>query len=184
MGHQGAPWLERYNRKNEEKPDLAIDLLQLTKDMVVADLGAGTGYFTYRMAQKCSIVYAVDIQQEMLDLNSRQMKKKNINNVKFILGAEDKARLPVNSFDLVLLVDVYHELEYPYEIMKDIKESLNESGKVVLLEYRKEDPNIPIKPLHKMSIDQVVKEMNFIGLNLQLNIKKLPRQHMLVFSKS
>ena len=85
MGHLGAPWLERYSRKNEEKPDLAVDLLQLKKDMVVADLGAGTGYFTYRMAQKCSIVYAVDIQQEMLDLNARQMKKKNINNVKTIL---------------------------------------------------------------------------------------------------
>ena len=184
MGHLGAPWLERYSRKNEEKPDLAVDLLQLKKDMVVADLGAGTGYFTYRMAQKCSIVYAVDIQQEMLDLNAKQMKKKNINNVKFILGTKDKTRLPANSFDLVLLVDVYHELEYPYEIMKNIKQSLNDSGKVVLLEYRKEDPNVPIKPLHKMSIDQVVKEMNFIGLNLHLNIKKLPRQHMLVFSKS
>ena len=183
MGHLGASWLERKSRVDEENPNLAIDLLQLRKNMLVADLGAGTGYFTSKMAPKCSVVYAVDIQQEMLDLNEKQMIKKGIKNVKFILGSNNQTELPQNTLDLVLLVDVYHELENPYEIMNDIKLALNDSGKVVLLEYRKEDLNVPIKPLHKMSIDQVIKEMNFIGLKLHMNIQKLPRQHMLIFSK-
>ena len=183
MGHLGASWLERSTRIDEENPNLAIDLLQLRKDMLVADLGAGTGYFTSKMAPKCSIVYAVDIQQEMLDLNAKQMSKKGIKNVEFILGSNNQTGLPKNTLDLVLLVDVYHELENPYEIMNDIKLALNDSGKVVLLEYRKEDPSVPIKPLHKMSIDQMIKEMNFIGLKLHMNIQKLPIQHMLIFSK-
>jgi len=183
MGHLGASWLERSTRIDEENPNLAVDLLQLRKDMLVADLGAGTGYFTLKMAPKCSVVYAVDIQQEMLDLNAKQMSKKGIKNVEFILGSNNQTGLPQNTLDLVLLVDVYHELENPYEIMSDIKLALNDSGKVALLEYRKEDPNVPIKPLHKMSIDQVIKEMNFIGLKLHMNIQKLPRQHMLIFSK-
>ena len=151
--------------------------------MLVADLGAGTGYFTSKMAPKCSVVYAVDIQQEMLDLNAKQMSKKGIKNVEFILGSINQTRLPKNTLDLVLLVDVYHELENPYEIMNDIKLALNDSGKVVLIEYRKEDPSVPIKPLHKMGIDQMIKEMNFIGLKLHRNIQKLPIQHMLIFSK-
>ena len=183
MGHLGASWLERSTRVDEENPNLAIDLLQLRKDMLVADLGAGTGYFTSKMAPKCSVVYAVDIQQEMLDLNAKQMSKKGIKNVEFILGSNNQTGLPKNTLDLVLLVDVYHELENPYEIMNDIKLALNDSGKVVLLEYRKEDPSVPIKPLHKMSIDQMIKEMNFIGLKLHMNIQKLPIQHMLIFSK-
>ena len=183
MGHLGASWLERSTRVDEENPNLAIDLLQLRKDMLVADLGAGTGYFTSKLAPKCSVVYAVDIQQEMLDLNAKQMSKKGIKNVEFILGSNNQTGLPKNTLDLVLLVDVYHELENPYEIMNDIKLALNDSGKVVLLEYRKEDPSVPIKPLHKMSIDQMIKEMNFIGLKLHMNIQKLPIQHMLIFSK-
>jgi len=183
MGHLGASWLERSTRVDEENPNLAIDLLQLRKDMLVADLGAGTGYFTSKMAPKCSVVYAVDIQQEMLDLNAKQISKKGIKNVEFILGSNNQTGLPKNTLDLVLLVDVYHELENPYEIMNDIKLALNDSGKVVLLEYRKEDPSVPIKPLHKMSIDQMIKEMNFIGLKLHMNIQKLPIQHMLIFSK-
>ena len=183
MGHLGASWLERSTRVDEENPNLAIDLLQLRKDMLVADLGAGTGYFTSKMAPKCSVVYAVDIQQGMLDLNAKQMSKKGIKNVEFILGSINQTGLPKNTLDLVLLVDVYHELQNPYEIMNDIKLALNDSGKVVLLEYRKEDPSVPIKPLHKMSIDQMIKEMNFIGLKLHMNIQKLPIQHMLIFSK-
>jgi len=111
------------------------------------------------------------------------MSKKGIKNVEFILGSNNQTGLPKNTLDLVLLVDVYHELENPYEIMNDIKLALNDSGKVVLLEYRKEDPSVPIKPLHKMSIDQMIKEMNFIGLKLHMNIQKLPIQHMLIFSK-
>ena len=183
MGHLGASWLERSSRANEESPNLAVDLLDLKKDMIVADFGAGTGYFTSKLARKCSIVYAVDIQQEMLDLNAKQMRNKNINNVKFILGFTDQTGLPKNSLDLVILVDVYHELENPLEIMNDIKSSLNQTGKVALIEYRKEDPTVPIKPLHKMSVEQVVKEMRQVNLKLHSNIQELPRQHMLIFSK-
>ena len=183
MGHLGASWLERSSRANEESPNLAVDLLDLKKDMIVADFGAGTGYFTSKLARKCSIVYAVDIQKEMLDLNAKQMRNKNINNVKFILGFTDRTGLPKNSLDLVILVDVYHELENPLEIMNDIKSSLNQTGKVALIEYRKEDPTVPIKPLHKMSVEQVVKEMSQVNLKLHSNIQELPRQHMLIFSK-
>jgi len=183
MGHLGASWLERSSRANEESPNLAVDLLDLKKDMIVADFGAGTGYFTSKLARKCSIVYAVDIQQEMLDLNAKQMRNKNINNVKFILGFTDRTGLPKNNLDLVILVDVYHELENPLEIMNDIKSSLNQTGKVALIEYRKEDPTVPIKPLHKMSVEQVVKEMRQVNLKLHSNIQELPRQHMLIFSK-
>ena len=183
MGHLGASWLERSSRANEESPNLAVDLLDLKKDMIIADFGAGTGYFTSKLARKCSIVYAVDIQQKMLDLNAKQMRNKNINNVKFILGFTDRTGLPKNSLDLVILVDVYHELENPLEIMNDIKSSLNQTGKVALIEYRKEDPTVPIKPLHKMSVEQVVKEMRQVNLKLHSNIQELPRQHMLIFSK-
>ena len=183
MGHLGASWLERSSRANEESPNLAVDLLDLKKDMIIADFGAGTGYFTSKLAGKCSFVYAVDIQQEMLDLNAKQMRNKNINNVKFILGFTDRTGLPKNSLDLVILVDVYHELENPLEIMNDIKSSLNQTGKVALIEYRKEDPTVPIKPLHKMSVEQVVKEMRQVNLKLHSNIQELPRQHMLIFSK-
>ena len=107
-------------------------------------------------------MYQVDVQQEMLEINASQMRKKNITNVKYILGKTKSTNLPKSTFDLFLLVDVYHELEYPYEIMKDIKSSLKDDGVVVLLEYRKEDPSVPIKPLHKMSVKQVVKEMKYM----------------------
>ena len=184
MGHFGAPWLERSSRESEENPTLAVDLLQLTKKMVVVDFGAGSGYFTSKLAKRCSVVYAVDVQKEMLDLNASQMKKKGIGNVKYILGDVSSTNLPKNTFDLFLLVDVYHELEYPFEIMKDIKSTLKTKGKVVLLEYRKEDPSVPIKPLHKMSVKQVTREMQHAGFLLIENIQKLPRQHMLIFGKS
>ncbi|MBL45970.1 MAG: SAM-dependent methyltransferase [Candidatus Marinimicrobia bacterium] len=184
MGHYGAAWLDRSSREAEESPNLAVELLNLNKEMLVVDFGAGSGYFTSKLARQCSVVYAVDVQQEMLEINAAQMRKKNITNVKYVLGKTKYTNLPKNTFDLFLLVDVYHELEYPYEIMKDIKSTLKDDGVVVLLEYRKEDPSVPIKPLHKMSVKQVVKEMKNIGLTLIDNIQKLPRQHMLIFGKS
>ena len=125
-----------------------------------------------------------DVDGNLVGINVSQMRKKNITNIKFVLGKTKSTNLPKSTFDLFLLVDVYHELEYPYEIMKDIKSSLKDDGVVVLLEYRKEDPSVPIKPLHKMSVKQVVKEMKYIGLTLIDNIQKLPRQHMLIFGKS
>ena len=184
MGHFGAAWLERESRSVEENPKLAVKLLNLKKNMIVADFGAGTGYFTSHLAEQCSLVFAVDIQPEMIELNKKNMKSKNLKNVQYILNTPKKTKLPINSVDLVLLVDVYHELEFPFEVLNDMKKALKPNGLIVLLEFRAEDPRVPIKPLHKMSVSQISKEMNFIGLELFRNIQKLPRQHMLFFKRS
>ncbi len=184
MGHFGAAWLERKSRSVEENPMLAVELLNLKKNMIVADFGAGTGYFTSYLAEQCSLVFAIDIQPEMIELNKKNMKSKNLKNVEYILNTPKKTMLPTNSVDLILLVDVYHELEFPYEVLNDMKKSLKPNGLIVLLEFRAEDPRVPIKPLHKMSVSQISKEMNFIGMELFQNIQKLPRQHMLFFKQS
>tara|TARA_B100000575_G_scaffold10159_1_gene7496 strand:+ start:862 stop:1557 length:696 start_codon:yes stop_codon:yes gene_type:complete len=184
MGHFGAAWLERKSRSVEENPKLAVKLLNLKKNMIVADFGAGTGYFTSHLAEQCSLVFAIDIQPEMIELNKKNMKSKNLKNVEYILNTPKKTMLPTNSVDLILLVDVYHELEFPYEVLNDMKKSLKPNGLIVLLEFRAEDPRVPIKPLHKMSVSQISKEMNFIGMELFRNIQKLPRQHMLFFKQS
>ena len=184
MGHFGAAWLERESRSVEENPKLAVKLLNLKKNMIVADFGAGTGYFTSHLAEQCSLVFAVDIQPEMIELNKKNMKSKKFKNVQYILNTPKKTKLPINSVDLILLVDVYHELEFPFEVLNDMKKALKPNGLIVLLEFRAEDPRVPIKPLHKMSVSQISKEMNFIGLELFRNIQKLPRQHMLFFKQS
>ena len=184
MGHFGAAWLERESRSVEENPKLAVKLLNLKKNMIVADFGAGTGYFTSHLAEQCSLVFAVDIQPEMIELNKKNMRSKNLKNIQYILNTPKKTMLPINSVDLILLVDVYHELEFPFEVLNDMKKALKPNGLIVLLEFRAEDPRVPIKPLHKMSVSQISKEMNFIGLELFRNIQKLPRQHMLFFKQS
>ena len=140
MGHRGAGWLERSSREYEERPDLVIKALELGKSDIVADFGAGSGYFTKRLAPLCSLVYAIDIQKEMININKGQMNEAGIKNVLFILGNEKETNLPKESIDYLIMVDVYHELEFPYEIMKDIYSSMKNNGKVVLVEYRKEDP--------------------------------------------
>ena len=183
MGHMGASWLDRASREIEERPDLVINALGLNRNDVVADFGAGSGYFTAKIAPLCSLVYAVDIQREMIDLNKRKMKRKKIKNVNFILGGEKVTNLPKESIDYLIMVDVYHELEFPYEIMQDIYRAMKHDGKVVLVEYRKEDPKVMIKPLHKMSIMQIRKEMNNSGFELNSSFEGLPRQHMLFFNK-
>ena len=183
MGHFGAAWLERQSRSKEENPKLAVDLLNLNKSLVVADFGAGTGYFTSQLAKRCSLVYAVDIQSEMIQLNKKNMLLKNIQNVKYVINTPKQTNLPQNSVDLILLVDVYHELEFPFEVLNDMKNSLKNNGQIVLLEYRAEDPSVPIKALHKMSLKQITREMDYVGMKLSKNIQELPRQHMLVFSK-
>tara|TARA_B100001142_G_scaffold75582_1_gene76242 strand:+ start:548 stop:1243 length:696 start_codon:yes stop_codon:yes gene_type:complete len=183
MGHFGAAWLERKSRSVEENPQLAVNLLDLSKNMVVADFGAGTGYFTSQLASRCSLVFAVDIQPEMIEINKKNMSSKNIKNVKYVLNTSKVTGLPVNSVDVILLVDVYHELEFPYEVLNDMKKSLKSNGFIVLIEFRAEDPSVPIKALHKMSVSQISKEMKFVGMKLSRNIQNLPRQHMLVFSK-
>lgn len=185
MGHQGAAWLEREEREEQERTDLAVQLLPLENDAVVADIGAGTGYYTFKISERVpnGKVLAVDIQPEMLVLLEAKQKELGVKNVETILGKEDSPQLPKGAVDLVLFVDVYHELEYPFEMMENIVASLKPKGKVVLLEYRAEDPNVPIKKLHKMSAMQVIKEMKAVGLSFVENKAQLPWQHFMVFEK-
>ena len=193
MGHQAMMWLERDSREAEEKPALTVQKLELEPDDVVADIGAGTGYFSFRMARAVpqGKVYAVDIQPEMLDAMRLRLRyanaflkdDKNITNVETVLGQEDNPNLPPESIDLALMVDAYHEFAYPREMMEGIVRALKPGGRVVLLEYRKENPMIMIKPLHKMSQKQVKKELKEVGLKWQQTKEFLPEQHFLVFSK-
>lgn len=185
MGHQAMMWLERDSRAKEEKPELTVEKLELKSDDVVADIGAGTGYFSFRMAQQVpqGQVYAVDIQPEMLDAIAERQAINGISNVKTILGKEDDPNLPANSIDLALMVDAYHEFAYPREMMAGIVRALKPAGKVVLLEYRQENPAIAIKPLHKMTQKQVKKELKAVGLKWQTTKEFLPEQHFLVFNK-
>lgn len=185
MGHEGADWLERSEREAEEAPSRLIESLELRDTDVVADIGAGSGYFTVRIAPRVSRgrVKAVDIQPEMLDLLARRLQREQIGNVDLILGRADDPRLEPASVDLALLVDVYHEFEYPYEMMTRIREALRPGGRVVLVEYRLEDPTVPIKRVHKMSERQAIREMQAVGLRHMRTIGVLPRQHILIFSK-
>ena len=185
MGHQAMMWLERPSREIEEQPDKTVEQLELKPDDVVADIGAGSGYFSFRMAQQVpnGKVYAVDIQPEMLDEIAFLKAENNITNIETILGREDDPNLPDESIDLALMVDAYHEFAYPREMMEGIFEALKPGGRVVLLEYRKENPMIMIKPLHKMSQKQVKKELKAVGLKWQTTKEFLPEQHFLVFNK-
>ena len=185
MGHQAMRWLERDSRVTEEKPDLTVQQLDLKPDDTVADIGAGTGYFSFRMAQQVpqGKIYAVDIQPEMLDAISFLKQEYKISNVETVLGAEQQANLPPASIDLALMVDAYHEFAYPREMMESIIQALKPGGRVVLLEYRKENPMIMIKPLHKMTQRQVKKELKAVGLKWQSTKEFLPEQHFLVFTK-
>lgn len=186
MGHQGAEWLERPEREEEEKPEALVEALRLKPGEVVADIGAGTGYFSWRLAKAVGgsgLVYGVDIQQEMLDLFSRKMAERRVTNAKPVLGSVTDVRLPAGSVDLVLMVDVYHEFSHPYEMMQSICRSLKPGGRVVFVEYRLEDPTVPIKRLHRMSEAQVRKEAELHKLAWTETIKTLPRQHVIVFRK-
>ena len=166
MGHRGAGWLERKSRIEEEAPDQAVRAMHLSPDAVVADIGAGTGYFTFRMAAlvPAGRVYAVDIQPEMLAIIRKRMQRRSVENVIPVKGEVDDPRLPERAVDAVLLVDAYHEFAYPYEMMSGIVRSLRPGGKVFLIEYRGEDSRIPIKPLHKMTQQQAIEEMQAVGL--------------------
>ena|GEM_PF-309343 len=186
MGHQAADWLERAEREEEEKPGLLLEALKLKPGEAVADIGAGSGYFSWRLAQMVGekgTVYAVDIQQEMLDLLSRKMAERKINNVKPVLGSITNTHLPANSVDLAIMVDVYHEFSHPYEMMESIIRSLKPGGRVVFVEYRAEDPNVPIKLVHRMSEAQVRKEMAVHAVDWSETADVLPRQHIIIFRK-
>lgn len=186
MGHQGAEWLERPERQAEERPDILLEALKLKPGMNVADIGAGTGYFTWRMGKLVApsgSVYAVEIQQEMLDMLATNVVAHGVTNFHSVLGTVSDTRLPTNKVDLVLMVDVYHEFDHPREMLESIYRSLAPNGKVVFVEYRAEDPNVPIKRLHKMSVAQVRKEAELFPLKLVETIETLPRQHIIIFQK-
>jgi ubiquinone/menaquinone biosynthesis C-methylase UbiE len=186
MGVGGADWLVRPERQAEEHPDEALDALKIPKGAVVADIGAGVGYFSWRLAERVGpegAVYAEDIQQEMLDQLGRNMRDRKITNVRPVLGTIDDPKLPKASLDLVLLVDVYHEFSEPEKMLDRIRESLKPNGRLVLLEYRAEDPKIPIRPEHKMTLKQVQAEVQPEGFRFDQSIEVLPEQHIIVFRR-
>jgi len=185
MGHQGAGWLERPSREQEEQPQQLIMDLGLNPTDVVADIGAGTGYFSFRIAPLVpqGKVLAVDVQPEMIDILQYLRQEKQLTNVEPILGTVDNPQLPAASVDLAIMVDAYHEFEYPQEMMAAIAQALKPSGRIVLVEYRAENPFVMIKPLHKMSQRQVRKEMAAVGLQWLETKSNLPQQHVMVFGK-
>lgn len=186
MGHQAADWLERPERDAEEKPALLINALKLKPGEAVADIGAGTGYYSRRLAQSVGtngIVYAVEIQQEMLDILTNKMAGLNIHNVKPVLGEITDPKLAPASVDLILMVDVYHEFDHPYEMVEAMVRSLKPGGRMVFVEFRGEDPQVPIKPLHKMTEAQVRKEMAAFPLKWVETNEALPIQHIIIFQK-
>lgn len=185
MGHLGAGWLERLTREREELPAVLIDSMTLAPDAVVADIGAGTGYFSFRLSEKVpdGKVLAVDIQPEMLSILRDRIAARNIGNVVPVRGAIDDPNLPEGSVDAVLMVDAYHEFSHPREMMQGIVSGLRSGGRVYLVEYRGEDPAVMIKPLHKMTEAQARLEMAAVGLEWVETLDVLPTQHLMVFRK-
>jgi len=185
MGWQGADWLERSERTFEEAPDAALQLLQIQKGSAVADIGAGSGYMTVRLASAVGPsgrVFANDVQPEMLEMLRRKLTAQQITNVTLVQGAIDDPRLPASSVDLELMVDVYHELSRPQAMLQKLRQSLKPGGRLVLLEYRKEDPSIPIRFEHKMSVQEAKAELEAEGFTLARVDESLPRQHVLIFT--
>jgi len=186
MGWEGAQWLERESRAREERPELLLRELALAPGMTVADIGAGTGYYTWQLAKQVGPggrVYAVDVQPEMIGMLDSQMAKRGVRNVVSVLGSETTVKLPSASVDLAIMVDVYHELAYPSEVLDSIVAALKPGGRVVFVEYRAEDPAVAIKPLHKMSEPQIRREATAHGLKWERTIGSLPIQHVIVFRK-
>lgn len=186
MGHTGAGWLERPGRETQEQPQRVVKALDLKPTDVVADIGAGTGYFSFRISPLVpqGKVLAVDIQPEMLDMIDRLKRERNIANVEPVLGSITNPNLPTASVDLALIVDAYHEFSHPREVMEAVVKALKPGGRVVLVEYRGENPLVPIKALHKMTQKQVRKEMQAVGLVWRETKSTLPQQHLMVFEKA
>ncbi len=186
MGHQGAEWLERPEREREEMPHRLVELLKLKAGDVVADIGIGTGYIARKISPKIGetgTIYGVEIQQEMLDILAEKMAEEGITNIKGILGTITDPKLPPNSVDLAIMVDVYHEFSHPYEMIQNICRGLKTGGRVAFVEYRLEDDNVPIKRLHKMSELQVIKEATPHPLSWVETLDDLPWQHVIIFEK-
>lgn len=185
MDAAGADWLERNNRNDEENTSLAISKLPISAKSVVADIGAGSGYYSFRIAQNIpdGKVYAVEIQDEFIRMLKKTQLEKGIKNAEVVKGTEQNPNLPANSIDLAIMVDAYHELAYPQEMLSALAKALKPDGKILLLEYRAEDPAVAIKELHKMSVKQVNKEMEANGFKLYQQEDFLPIQHFLVYEK-
>ena len=185
MGHQGASWLERGSRRSEERTDLLIASLPLEPDFIVADIGAGTGYFSFPVATRVpqGRVLAVDIQPEMLAMISSRMVQSGTTNVEPVLGGVESPNLAINSIDLAFIVDAYHEFSHPFEMGQGLFDALKPGGQLVLVEYRGEDASVPIKRLHKMTAQQAGKEMRALGFTGPDVLDVLPQQHILIFTK-
>ncbi len=187
MGHQGISWLERPEREEEERLTLLMEALKLQPGLQVADIGAGSGVISVMIARRIGEgkVFAVDIQQEMLDALEEKCRLQGVQNVEPVLGTTQSPRLPAESIDLAVMVDVYHEFDFPYEMLREISASLKPGGRVAFVEYRKEDPTVPIKLVHKMSEAQVRKEAEQpeFGLTWEETVGTLPRQHVVIFRK-
>jgi ubiquinone/menaquinone biosynthesis C-methylase UbiE len=186
MGHEAAGWLERPEREKEEKPEKLLAALKLKPGEVVADVGAGSGYLSFRLARRVGPtgrVLAVDIQPEMLALIRARMRKEKVENIETIQGEETDPRLPASSVDLILMVDVYHEFAFPFEMAQAMIRALKPGGRLVFVEYRKEDPKVWIKLVHKMTEEQVKKEMKPHPVTWVETLSVLPTQHIMVFKK-
>ena len=187
MGHQAAGWLERPEREAEERTDLLIQAMQLKTGEIVADIGAGSGYFSWRMAKEVAPegkIFGVDIQPEMLDLLQRNMQRRGVSNVVSVLGTTTDPKLPANSVDTILMVDVYHEFDFPYEMAKAMVAALKKGGRIVLVEFRANDPEVRIKKVHTMTEEQAKKEFAiFPELHWETTLTPLPQQNILIFRK-
>ena len=186
MSYSGAYWLERPERKEEERPERVLAELDLKPGMIVADVGAGSGYYSSRMAERVGpdgTVYALDVQPEMIDILRLQMAQRRVTNVKPILCTETDPRLPAGTLDLAVMVDVYHEFEYPYEMLAAIVRALKPRGRLVFVEFRGDDPTVPIKALHTMTEAQVRKEAATQRLEWVNTVRDLPWQQLIVFRK-
>jgi ubiquinone/menaquinone biosynthesis C-methylase UbiE len=187
MGHEGASWLDRPERVKEEGPEKLMKALDFKPGMMVVDMGAGSGYYSFKIAPKVGPkgkVFAVDIQQEMLDIIKKRMKERKVTNIELVKGTISDPKLKAGSADLILLVDVYHEFSHPYEMTEAMVKALKPGGKLVFVEFRLEDPKVPIKLLHKMTQKQVIKEMGpFKQMKHAKTIGVLPWQHIIIFEK-